>query len=78
MPPLVDTPLGTYVGAMSKPRNEVLEDSKRKATKAGVTAAAAIGVGIAGFPVTAVLVGVPAAVLTWRWWKHRAENGIKF
>ena len=24
------------------------------------------------------LVSVPTAVLGWRWWKHRAENGIKF
>jgi hypothetical protein len=21
---------------------------------------------------------VPTAILGWRWWKHRAENGIRF
>ena len=26
----------------------------------------------------AVVTAVPAAVLSYRWWKHRADNGIKF
>jgi hypothetical protein len=30
-----------------------------------------------GFPV-AVVAAVPTALLGWRWWKHRAQNGIKF
>ena len=30
-----------------------------------------------GFPI-AVVAAVPTAVLGWRWWKHRAENGIKY
>ena len=30
-----------------------------------------------GLPIAAVA-AVPAALLGWRWWKHRAENGIKF
>ena len=30
------------------------------------------------WPVTAVIAAVPAAVLGMRWWKHRAENGIRF
>jgi hypothetical protein len=63
---------------MTKPRREVLADSRKKATAAGATAAAAVGLGVLGFPVTAVVVGVPAAVLTYRWWKHRSVNGIKF
>ncbi len=63
---------------MSKPRSEVLADSRRKAVVAGATTAAAVGVGLLGFPVTAAVAAVPAAVLTWKWWKHRAENGIKF
>jgi hypothetical protein len=67
-----------YVETMSKARSEVMADSRRKATVAGVTTAAALGMGVLGFPVTAVVAAVPAAVLTWRWWKHRAENGIKF
>lgn len=63
---------------MSKSRSEVIADSRRKATAAGATTAVAVGVGLLGFPVTAVVAAVPAAVLTYRWWKHRAENGIKF
>jgi hypothetical protein len=63
---------------MSKTRNEVLEESKRKGLAAGLAAAATVAVGVAGAPVAAVIVAVPAAVLGWRWWKHRAENGIRF
>ncbi len=63
---------------MSKTRTEVRADSKRKAVAAGVTTAAAVGLGVIGWPVTATIAAVPAAVLTWKWWKHRAENGIKF
>ncbi len=63
---------------MSKARTEVLADSKRKATVAGATTAAAVTIGVLGFPVTAVVVAVPAALLTYRWWKHRSHNGIKF
>ncbi len=63
---------------MTKPRSEVIAESRKKATAAGATAVVAVGVGILGFPVTAAVAAVPAAVLTWRWWKHRAENGIKF
>jgi len=29
-------------------------------------------------PVAGVIAAVPALVLGYRWWKHRAENGIKF
>jgi hypothetical protein len=63
---------------MSKSRNEVLAESKRKGLAAGVAVAATVAVGVAGAPVAAAIVAVPAAVLGWRWWKHRAENGIKF
>jgi hypothetical protein len=63
---------------MSKSRSEVLTDSRKKATVAGATTVAAVGIGLLGFPVTAVVAAVPAALLTYRWWKHRAENGIKF
>ena len=66
------------LGFMSKPRSEVLADSKRKATVAGAATAAAVGLGVLGFPVVATIAAVPAAALMWRWWKHRAENGIKF
>ncbi len=63
---------------MSETRTDVLAESKRKATLAGVTTAAAVTLGVVGWPVTAVVTAVPAAVLTYRWWKHRAENGIRF
>jgi len=63
---------------MSKTRSEVLADSKRKGVVAGVVTVASVTAAVAGAPVTAALAAVPAAVLAWRWWKHRAENGIKF
>jgi hypothetical protein len=63
---------------MSKTRNEVLEESKRKGLAAGLAAAATVAVGVAVSAPVAVVVAVPAAVLGWRWWKHRAENGIRF
>lgn len=63
---------------MSKTRTEVLADSKRKGVVAGVATAGAVAAGVLLAPVAGAVVAVPAAVLAWRWWKHRAENGIKF
>jgi hypothetical protein len=63
---------------MTKPRSEVLADSRKKATAAGATTLAAVGLGVAGLTLPAAVVAVPAALLTYRWWKHRASNGIKF
>jgi hypothetical protein len=37
-----------------------------------------VAVGVAVSIPAGVVVAVPAAVLGWRWWKHRSENGIKF
>jgi hypothetical protein len=63
---------------MSKSRQEVVSDSRRKGFVAGAAAVATVAIGATiGLPVAAVA-AVPAAVLSWRWWKHRAENGIKF
>jgi predicted butyrate kinase (DUF1464 family) len=63
---------------MSKTRQEVLKDSKKKGAAAGAAVVATVVAGVTiGAPV-AVIAAVPAAVLGWRWWKHRAENGIKF
>ena len=63
---------------MSKTRSEVLEDSRKKGVVAGVATAATVTAGvIVGWPV-AVVAAVPTLVLGYRWWKHRAENGIKF
>ena len=63
---------------MSDTRSQVLAESKKKAIAAGVTTAAAVTLGVVGWPVTAVAVTVPAVVLGYRWWKHRSENGIRF
>ncbi|HEY1959456.1 MAG TPA: hypothetical protein VGH28_27785 [Polyangiaceae bacterium] len=63
---------------MTKPRSEVLADSRKKAVAAGATTAAAVGAAVLIGPITATLAAVPAAVFTYRWWKHRASNGIKF
>jgi len=63
---------------MSKTRTEVLNDSKRKGAAAGLATAATVVVGVAVSLPAAAVAAVPAAVLGWRWWKHRAENGIRF
>jgi hypothetical protein len=63
---------------MSGNRSDVIAESKKKAVKAGVATAAAVTLGVIHLPVVAVVAAVPAAVLSYRWWKHRAENGIRF
>jgi hypothetical protein len=64
---------------MSKSRNEVVQESKMKGFAAGAAAVATVVVGVTlASPVAAVVAAVPTAVLGWRWWKHRAENGIRF
>jgi hypothetical protein len=63
---------------MSKSRSEVVEESRRKGVAAGAAAAATVALGATvGLPI-AVVAAVPTAWLGWRWWRHRAENGIKF
>jgi hypothetical protein len=63
---------------MSKTRSEVLQESQRKGIVAGVATAATVAVGVVATLPLAVVCAVPTAVLGWRWWKHRAENGIRF
>ncbi len=63
---------------MSKSRSEVLEDSKKKGLIAGVTTAAAVTLGVVVSAPVGLVVAVPAAYLGYRWWKHRAKNGIRF
>jgi hypothetical protein len=63
---------------MSKSRQEVISDSRRKGFVAGAAVVGTVALGAVGFPVVAAIATVPTAVLGWRWWKHRAENGIKF
>ncbi len=55
-----------------------MDDSRRKGFVAGAATAATVVLGATvGLPVAAVA-ALPTAWLGWRWWKHRAENGIKF
>ncbi|MCA9590837.1 MAG: hypothetical protein KC657_36320 [Myxococcales bacterium] len=63
---------------MGKTRTEVLDESKKKGLVAGATAATAVAAGaLVSLPLAAVC-AVPAAYFGYKWWKHRADNGIKF
>jgi hypothetical protein len=63
---------------MSKTRTEVLEESRKKGIVAGATTAGAVAAGVVFAPMVGALAAVPAAYLTYKWWKHRSENGIRF
>ncbi len=63
---------------MSQSRSEVVAESNKKAVRAGVATAAVVTLGVLHAPFIATLAAVPAAVLGYRWWKHRAENGLRF
>lgn len=63
---------------MSQGRSQVVEESQKKGIAAGAAAAGTIAVGVLLSPYIAVVAAVPTAVLGYRWWKHRAKNGIKF
>jgi hypothetical protein len=64
---------------MSKTRTEVMRESQAKGIAASVATTAAVGVGVAfTSPLAGAIAAVPALLLCVRWWKHRAENGIKF
>jgi uncharacterized membrane protein len=67
-----------YAHAMANTRSEVLAESRKKGVVAGATTACAVAAGVVVAPVVGVLAAVPAALLTYRWWKHRADNGIRF
>ncbi len=67
-----------HLERMSKTRSEVVEESRRKGVAAGAATVGTVALAAIGFPVTAVFAAVPAAFLGYRWWKHRADNGIKF
>ncbi|MGA2447678.1 MAG: hypothetical protein ABTD50_03265 [Polyangiaceae bacterium] len=63
---------------MTKSRREVLEESRKHGIVAGAATAVTVVLGAtAGLPIAAIA-AVPTAFLGWRWWKHRAENGIRF
>ncbi len=63
---------------MTKSRREVVEESRRKGVVAGAATVATVALGAVGLPVVAAMAAVPTAWLGYRWWRHRAENGIKF
>jgi len=63
---------------MSKTRTEVLEESRKKGIVAGASTAGAIAAGVFVGATAGAIVAVPAVYFTYKWWKHRAENGIKF
>jgi hypothetical protein len=63
---------------MAKSRTEVVAESRSKGVKVGAAAATTVVLGAVGLPVAAVAGGAATAWLGWRWWKHRAENGVKF
>jgi hypothetical protein len=69
---------GAHAVSMSKTRTEVMAESRKKGLAAGAATAATVALGVAVSWPVAVVAAVPTAVLGWRWWKHRAENGIKF
>lgn len=63
---------------MSKTRTEVIKESKRKGLLAGASAVGTVVLATAvGGPI-AVVAAVPTAIFGYRWWRHRAENGIRF
>jgi hypothetical protein len=64
--------------AMTKSRREVVEESRRKGVVAGAATVATVALGAVAGPAAAVVAALPAAWLGYRWWRHRAENGIKF
>ncbi len=63
---------------MAKTRTEVVQESKVKGFFAGAAAVATVAVGVTVGAPAAAVAAVPAAILGWRWWKHRAEIGIRF
>lgn len=62
---------------MSKSRSQVLEENRKKGIAASVTTAGAVAAGVFIGPVAAAVTAVPAAYLAYKWWRHRAENGIR-
>ena len=66
------------LNAMSKSRSQVMEESRKKGIVAGATTAGAVAAGVLVAPFAGAVAAVPAAYLAYKWWKHRAENGIRF
>jgi len=63
---------------MSQGRRETLDESKKNGIVAGTVTAATVVAGVWISPVLAVIGAPAAAYYGYRWWKHRAQNGIRF
>lgn len=63
---------------MSEGRGDVLKESKMRGLATGAAVAGTVVLGVAIAPVAAAIAAVPTAILGYRWWKHRAKNGIRF
>ena len=71
--------LSRVANRSTKSRSEVLAESRRKgAVATGAAVATGVATATIGFlPLGALGLGA-TGVLTWRWVKHRAKNGIRF
>lgn len=68
-----------YVIRVSKTRTEVLADSRKKGVQTAVLTTATVAAGVLHAPLVLVgVLAVPTVLAGLRWWKHRAENGIRF
>lgn len=63
---------------MTQTRSDVLAESRKKGVVAGAALAATVTLGVVASAPVAVLAAVPTVLLGYRWWKHRADNGIRF
>ena len=63
---------------MAKTRSDIVAESQRKGLVAGAAVVGTVALGVLAAPVAAAVAAVPTAMLAYRWWKHRAENGIRF
>jgi hypothetical protein len=64
---------------MSTGRQEILKESRIRGVTAGAAVAGTVVLGVVAAPVAIVVAAaVPTALLGYRWWSHRAKNGIRF
>ena len=63
---------------MSKTRSDVIAEGQRKGIMAGAVTVGAVAAGVVIAPIAGAVAAVPALYFGSKWWKHRAENGIKF
>ncbi len=63
---------------MSQGRREVLDESKKNGLVAGSVTAATVAASVLLTPYIVVIGAPAAAYYGYKWWKHRASNGIRF